>query len=446
MASATWPRAGDLVADSVVAALRHEFLERYPTEAAHVLEAIPEDELVDLVEHDAQAATLVGRLAPDVASRVIAQNSNATIRRALGALDPARAAALVARLEGVARQRVLAAVDRDLAREIRELMAYPPDSAGALMDPRVSAFHIGTTVDQAVAVLRTKRPPELGSVYVIDKQDQLVGAVALGELATAGGTERLDDLAKFPASTNAFATREEIVDFLGQQRLASLPVVDIHGRLIGVIRNQTLIAATEQEASADMQTSFGVSKDERALSRVPFAVRQRLPWLQINLATAFFAAFIVGIFQDTIARVTALAVLMPVVAGESGNSGMQAVAVTLRGLALREVNLRHWPRLVVKEIGVGVLNGMAVAAVTGLGVYFWSRSVPLALVISGSMLISLVVAGVSGTSIPMILKSLGQDPAQASSIFLTTVTCGIGLLSFLGLATIFIGLLTTASP
>jgi magnesium transporter len=317
-------------------------------------------------------------------------------------------------------------------------MAYPADSAGSLMDPRVSAFRVGTTVGEAVAVLRTKRPPELGSVYLIDADDQLVGAVALGELATAAESDRLAELAKFPASTNAFATREEIVDFLSQQRLASLPVVDIHGRLIGVIRNQTLIAATEQEASADIQTTFGVSKDERALSRVPFAVRQRLPWLQINLATAFFAAFIVGLFQDTIARVTALAVLMPVVAGESGNSGMQAVAVTLRGLALREVNLRHWPRLVAKETGVGFLNGVAVALVTALGVFFWSQSLALSLVIAGSMLISLVIAGISGTSIPMLLKALGQDPAQSSSIFLTTITCAIGLLSFLGLASIFI--------
>ena len=432
--------------DSVVAALRREYLERYPTEAAHVLETLPLDELVGLVEHDAQAATLIGRLAPDVASRVIAQLSDAALQRALSALEPARAAALVARLDGAERHRVLGAINRELAREIRELMAYPPESAGSLMDPRVSAFRAGTTVDEALAVLRTKRPPELGSVYVVDAEDKLVGAVALGELATAAPTDRLDDLAKFPASTNAFATREEIVDFLSQQRLATLPVVDIHDRLIGVIRNQTLIAATEQEASADIQTTFGVSKDERALSRVDFAVRQRLPWLQINLATAFFAAFIVGLFQDTIARVTALAVLMPVVAGESGNSGMQAVAVTLRGLALREVNLRHWPRLVAKETGVGFLNGIAVAIVTGLGVFFWSRSVALALVISASMLISLVVAGISGTSIPMLLKALGYDPAQSSSIFLTTITCGIGLLSFLGLATIFLGFLAGVSP
>ena len=434
------------MADSVGAALRREYLDRYPTEAAHVLERLPLEELVDLAERDPQAATLAGRLAPDVASRVLAQLSDDAVRHALGALEPGRAAALVARLDGAERHRVLRAVDRELAREIRELTAYPPDSAGSLMDPRVSAFRTGTTVDEAVTVLRTKRPPELGSVYIVDTDDQLVGAVALGELATASVNDRLDDLARFPASTNAFATREEIVDFLSQQRLASLPVVDIHGRLIGVIRNQTLIAATEQEASADIQTTFGVSKDERALSRVDFAVRQRLPWLQINLATAFFAAFIVALFQDTIARVTAIAVLMPVVAGESGNSGMQAVAVTLRGLALREVNLRHWPRLVAKETGVGFLNGLAVAIVTGLGVFFWSRSLPLALVISGSMLISLVVAGIAGTSIPMLLKALGHDPAQSSSIFLTTITCGIGLLSFLGLATIFVGFLADVAP
>src|SRR5438067_5575037 len=187
-----------MVPDSVGAALRREYLERYPTKAARVLETLPREDLVALVERDPQAATIVGRLAPDLAAPVIVQMSDEMIRRALDALDPARAAALVARLDRAERDRVLAALDRALAREIRELMAYPPDSAGALMDPRVTAFRTGTTVDEALGVLRLKRPPELGSVYVIDPNDQLVGAVALGEIATASGTDRVDDLANFP--------------------------------------------------------------------------------------------------------------------------------------------------------------------------------------------------------------------------------------------------------
>jgi magnesium transporter len=185
----------------------------------------------------------------------------------------------------------------------------------------------------------------------------------------------------------------------------------------------------------------GASKEERALSRVGFAVRKRLPWLQVNLATAFLAAAVVGIFEETIARFTALAVLLPVVAGQSGNTGAQALAVTMRGLALREVRPRHWPRLTLKEVNVAFINGLAVALTTAVGVYVWSRSLGLALVIGTSMVISMVVAGLSGASIPVVLIKLGQDPAQASSIILTTATDVVGFLSFLGIATLLAGIL-----
>jgi magnesium transporter len=170
-------------------------------------------------------------------------------------------------------------------------------------------------------------------------------------------------------------------------------------------------------------------------------VRKRLPWLQINLVTAFLAASVVGIFEETIARTTALAVLLPVVAGQSGNTGAQALAVTMRGLALREIRLRHWITVARKEVSVAFVNGIAVALTTSLGVYVWSRSAGIALVIGLSMVISMVAAGLSGAAIPMILTALKQDPAQSSSIVLTTVTDVVGFFSFLGIATMLAGML-----
>ena len=242
------------------------------------------------------------------------------------------------------------------------------------------------------------------------------------------------------------ATREEIVESLASQRLATFPVVDLNQRLVGVIRYRALLAAAEAEASSDIQTMVGASKDETALSRVSFAVRQRLPWLEINLATAFLAASVVGLFQGTISKYSALAVLMPVVAGQSGNSGMQALAVTMRGVILREVSLRDWPKLVWKEARVGIFNGLAVAAVTMVGVFLWSRSPGLTLVIGVSMVLAMIIAGVCGALVPLALKAFGFDPAQSSSIVLTTFTdCG-GFLSFLGLATILSALLTDLQP
>ncbi|MDH3406797.1 MAG: magnesium transporter, partial [Gammaproteobacteria bacterium] len=177
-------------------------------------------------------------------------------------------------------------------------------------------------------------------------------------------------------------------------------------------------------------------KDERALSKVPFAVIKRLPWLQINLLTAFLAAAVVGLFESTIAKFTALAVLMPVVAGQSGNAGAQALAVTMRGLALREISVRHWARVVFKEVNVGLLNGLAIAVTTGVAVYFWSGSLGLSLVIASSMVLSMIAAGFSGAIIPIALTRMGQDPAQSSSIVLTTVTDVVGFFSFLGIATL----------
>jgi len=217
--------------------------------------------------------------------------------------------------------------------------------------------------------------------------------------------------------------------------------VDFEGRVQGVIRQAALVSAAQADATADMQAMVGASRDERALSGFGFAVRRRLPWLQINLVTAFVAAGVVGIFEGTIARFTALAVLLPVVAGQSGNTGAQALAVTMRGLALREIRPRHWLRVASKEVAAGAINGIAVALVTGLAVLVWSRSPGLAAVISTAMVMSMVIAGLAGASIPIMLTIVGQDPASASSIVLTTVTDVVGFLSFLGLATLAAGFL-----
>ncbi|MBM3777412.1 MAG: magnesium transporter [Acidimicrobiia bacterium] len=184
-----------------------------------------------------------------------------------------------------------------------------------------------------------------------------------------------------------------------------------------------------------------LSRDERALSKVSFAVRRRLPWLHINLGTAFLAAAVVGLFDDTIAQFTALAVLLPVVAGQSGNTGAQALAVTMRGLALREVRPRQWLRIAFKESRVALINGVAVSVTTSAGVWLWSQSPGLALVIGLAMVISMLAAGLAGAVIPILLTVSGQDPAQASSIIPTTATDVVRFLSLLDLAAVFASLL-----
>jgi magnesium transporter len=269
----------------------------------------------------------------------------------------------------------------------------------------------------------------------VDDGGSLVGRVDIQDLAIAAPETILERLAKpVQAAVLDVAPRQEVVQRIEQHRVSVLPVVNLHGRLLGVIHASALFAALQEETSLDIQTMVGAHKDERALSRVAFAVRKRLPWLQINLATAFLAAAVVGLFEDMIAKFTALAVLLPVVAGQSGNAGAQALAVTMRGLALREISVRQLPVVVLKEINVGLLNGIAVALVTALGVYAWSGSFGLVMVISVAMVVAMVVAGFSGALIPIALSRLGFDPAQSSTIVLTTVTDVVGFFSFLGTA------------
>jgi magnesium transporter len=311
------------------------------------------------------------------------------------------------------------------------------------MDPRATLARPESTVAETLQAVQAAGRRRIYDVCVIDDDGQLIGTVALQDLAVADGQERLEGLMRSAPSVSALATREELVDLMTQHRLSSLPVVDVHNRVVGIIRHDKLIAAAQEEASADIQTMVGASKEERALSNVSFAVRKRLPWLHINLVTAFLAAAVVGIFEGIIAKFTALAVLLPIVAGQSGNTGAQALAVTMRGLALREIRPRHWFRVTSKEMNVAFINGIAVALTTSLGVYVWSRSIGLALVIGVSMIISMVAAGLSGAVIPMVLLALGQDPAQSSSIVLTTVTDVVGFFSFLGLATLLAGMLPT---
>ena len=214
-------------------------------------------------------------------------------------------------------------------------------------------------------------------------------------------------------------------------------MIDMHDRLLGVIRHDALMQAVKEEATADLATLVGASKDELALSPALFAVRKRLPWLNINLLTAFAAASVVGLFESTIAQFTALAVLLPVVAGQSGNTGAQALAVVIRGLALREIRARQWQPVLLKEALAGAINGICIAVVTAIGVYVWSQSLGLCLVIFLAMILSMVIAGVCGAAIPLVLAAMRQDPAQSGSIILTTVTDIMGFFSFLGLASAF---------
>ncbi|HEX6003890.1 MAG TPA: magnesium transporter [Burkholderiales bacterium] len=427
-------------AESAIVALENRYLRDYPREAARRLEALSADDAAQaLRERTPEIVVPVWeQLATDVQERLMEQLPEALVARVLSEMDPPLAAELLLGLEAEERGRWTARMDAPAARLVNELMAYPAEAAGRIMDPRVASFRADMTVAATLDRMRGfKRNRALRELFLVDEEARLSGRVEIQDIAIAAPEERLQRIARpIAAAVLDAAPREEVVDKFEQYRIPALPVVNVSGRLVGVIHQSVLVATLQEETSVDIQTMVGVSKDERALSHTSFAVVKRLPWLQINLATAFLAASVVGLFEETIARVTALAVLLPVVAGQSGNAGAQALAVTMRGLALREISARHLPRVVWKEVNVGILNGAAVAAVCALAVWLWSGSLGLVAVISISMVVSMVCAGFSGAAIPILLNRLGFDPAQSSTIVLTTVTDIVGFFSFLGVATL----------
>ena len=427
-----------------VEALDSRYLREHPWEAAQKIEQLEPGEVAR--ELEALSAPVLApvwrRLSAHTASAVMLELPAPVVVALMSELMPTELLPILGLLEEEQVRDYLSRLPPRIREEVEELMTYPPGSAGRIMDRQVAVFRETTTAGESIAALRKSRVRAARNLFVINERNQLSGSVALQDAATADPEVRLGSLLRpVVASVNVLTQRDEVAELAERYRIADLPVIDIHGHLLGVIPDSRLVQALQEDLSADIQTMTGASADERALSRPMFAVRKRLPWLQINLLTAFLAASVVGIFESTIAQFTALAVLLPVVAGQSGNAGAQALAVTMRGLVLREISPRQWFAVTSKEAQVGLMNGVAIALTCGLGVYVWSRSVGLVIVIALAMLVAMVVAGLAGALVPITLRRLGLDPAQSSSIVLTTVTDIAGFLGFLGIASLLSGML-----
>ena len=431
-------------ATAAITALNQRYFLDFPQDAARQLESMPSAEIGELLANYPPYCVVRPwqRLAPDIARAVLDHVSPELARHLLSEAAPVVSATVLAQYDAADQSRLLSSLDPQIAQELRDLLSYPDGSAGRLMDPVVSPVRAEITVAEALLRLRDLRRRGLRELFVVDPEGRLAGRVEIQDLAIADEAKPLAEIVQpVLAVAQVLDPREDVVAILQQRPITELPVIDADGRFLGVIRQAGLVSALEQETSVDIQTMVGASRDERALSSSLFAVRKRLAWLQLNLLTAFLAAAVVGIFEGTIAKFTALAVLLPVVAGQSGNAGAQALAVTMRGLLLREVTLRQWPRLIWKEAGAGLINGIEIAATTGLGVWVWSRQLGLVAVIASAMVISMVIACIAGALVPILMRRFGQDPATASSIFLTTVTDVAGFFSFLGIATLFSGVL-----
>ena len=419
----------------------HEkFLTDHPKEAARILEACSFVEILRIVSGTSprNMANIISSMTPALAVELVRALPEEVLKTVIPEFSPPVLASFIGRLSSEERENFQGRIPRSAVKELSLYIDFPLETAGHVMDTRVMALPEDWIVKQAIDEIRKHSSKEVHEIYVVDREQVLVGKVPLRSLLITSPDERLQAVMdRDLLAIHPLEQREQILEIFDQGRVLRIPVVDLDGHLLGVIRNRAIVKASQEEATADMQTMVGASADERALSSPFFAVRKRLPWLQINLLTAFLAAFVVGLFENIIAQFTALAVLLPVVAGQSGNTGAQSLAVVMRGLALRDIRPSQWFVVSRKEVTVAFLNGVAVAATTCAGVYVWSRSPGLTMVIGVSMVVSMTIAGLSGAVIPMILRSLKQDPAQSSSIILTTVTDVVGFFSFLGLATVF---------
>lgn len=368
------------------------------------------------------------------------------LARELMHLSPGFAQDVLAALPTDARERATSAAPPDVARQWQRNALYDPGTVGRMMEPVVAAFPPDIKVTDAIEELRELVSRVLITyVYVVDEEHHLLGIVTMRDLLFSARERTLEQVMLRGAfALHAAMPLADAMRLVLDRHYPVYPVVDAGQRLIGLVRGQTMFEAQAIEITLQAGSMVGLEKEERLATPWTYSLKLRHPWLQLNLLTAFLAAAVVGLFQDTIDRLVILALFLPVLAGQSGNTGCQALAVTLRGMTLGELKPGTERPLIAKETWVGCLNGVGVGIAAAVGMYITatgqSQDQPwmLAFVVFLAMIASCMASGISGAMIPLTLKRLGFDPATASSIFLTTATDVVSMGMLLGLATILV--------
>jgi magnesium transporter len=389
---------------------------------------------------------LSGELAgcePPEAASLLENESGETCARALERMNPAQAIATLAQMPEDARRAALAAADPQWAMQWKRNEAFEENTIGRMMGPALAVMPPDLTIAEAVTKLEDIVKKALVSyIFVVGDDDKLIGVLVFREMLLAKRDQPLAEvMIRDPFFLAADMPVIDAMRAMVTRHHPSYPVCDRDGRLVGVMRGETLFQQQAFELSAQAGSMVGIQKEERLSTPWSRSLRMRQPWLQLNLATAFMAAAVVGLYQETIDRVVALAIFLPVLAGQSGNTGAQALAVTLRGMTLGELKHTSTRVLVVKEAWLGLLNGALVGLTSGgaMLAYALSQGLPsattLAMVVALAMAGSCIAAGVSGVVVPLVLRRFGADPAAASSIFVTTATDCVSMGALLALAT-----------
>lgn len=422
-----------------------------PGDAADVLEELEPDDAAVLIRglEPETTAELLEEIAPELAAELIVDVPLSELAVAVSAMPEEAAADLIGELDEEMAEDLFSAMAGPVEKGLRDLLEYPPDSAGGLMTTEFAALPLGLTTGEAIERLRQLHGKweDLSYVYVVDEDQRLQGVISFRHLVFERPGAPLADVMVEAVAVHPLTDREEVAELCQRYHWFGVPVVDHAGVLLGLVTTDSVIEAIQDEASEDFAAAVGAAAEETVYSTVAESVRGRAPWLTLNLLLALMVAFVIEAQTEVITREPVLAALMPVIALLGGSGGSQSLAVMIRSLASDDVPGAQVPAILTRQAGVGAVNGamLALLAATstwvlvGMGI-FESQTGPLGLaaIVAVATLTSQLVAAVSGAWIPLGLRRLGQDPALASSIFLTLITDMVGFGGFLVLAAWFL--------
>jgi magnesium transporter len=425
---------------------------QHPADLAQLFAELPEKDRHSafslLVERNSRLAMeALSEMGPEAAASFLAGRTPEEVVKLTQELPSDDAAAIIDHLPKELSVLVLELIQkRPAGGDVGELLEYAERTAGRIMNPKVFALSEDITAAEAITALQGSRDVEMVFyLYVIDVRRHLVGVISLRRLLLVPPATPLKRIMTTDLiSVRADVRQEEVARQVASYNLLAIPVVDEENKLVGVITVDDVIDVIKDEATEDVYRLAGVAGDDRVFTPPMESLRKRLPWLVINLGTAFLAASVVGIFESTIGVVTALAVFMPVVAGMGGNAATQTLTVIVRGIALGELTWANTRKALFKEAAVGIGNGVACGIIGALVVWLFKGDPVLGGILAMAMLINMFIAATAGTVIPLSLRALKVDPALGSAVFITTLTDVFGFLSFLGLGALFLRFLHKA--
>ena len=448
------PEDSVALADALIVAVEEALDEDDRERFLGFVEGLHVADLADLLEYltrDQRAKaveTLQPELDPEILTyldagireEVIEQIGPRGLARALSALESDDAVDVFEDLDEAFQKRILAALPRGYRAIIEESLSYPEDSAGRLMQREMVVVPSAWTVGDAIDFMRKNKelPKDFYDLFIVDPKHKPIGAIPLSRVLRNKRPVRLTKIMDDEVHTIPITMDQEDVAYqFRQYGLVSAPVLDEAGRLVGVITVDDVVHVIDEEAEEDLMKMGGVTETD-LYSAVLDTTKARFSWLTVNLMTAVVASLVIGLFEGTIQQLVALAVLMPIVASMGGNAGTQTLTVAVRAIAMKDLTAANAARFVGKEVLVGSANGILFALMTGAVAWLWFGVPELGLLMAAAMVVNMLVAGLSGTLIPIGLERLGVDPAIASTVFLTTVTDVVGFFTFLGLAALFL--------